>query len=176
MSSFKKVHLSRRVKIALAVVVIYFSIGLIFPSVKLKSSIKANKPVTTSFIVFNNPFQFSEWVPGYKNIRWINGAYGIPGSQWKMIVKNMGIESELYNEFKEYRLNQYFVYTMQNSVFIYDSQAQFIDHGGSSEVIITSTLTGKNLFWKSLFAISWFFVQKEDQAIYNKLKIVINNS
>ena len=171
-----KKKLIRLAKIILPLLIIFFSFGIFIPSVQLESKIVLNKPVETSFRVFNDPFQFSEWIPGFKKINWLSGKYNEAGSKWKFTIEKMGIKSEMFNELTAYKPNELFAFRMENGALTYDAEVKFIKNGTSSEIISSSKLQGKNIFWRSLFAVAKFYFQMQDQEVYNKLKEVIEKT
>ncbi|MFI5164275.1 MAG: SRPBCC family protein [Bacteroidia bacterium] len=160
----------------LVIVIIFFSIGIIFPSISFESKITVNKPVETSFAVFTNPFKLSDWVTGLKGIGWISGAQHGVGSKWKFLVTKFGRDYELIQTMKVYKENELFVSNSDNELFSDDVEVKFISKGTSTEIIATSHFSGKNIFWRSVFVFARPFLQKDDQAMYDKLKEVTEKS
>ncbi len=157
----------------LVLVILFFSLGIIFPTISYESKITVNKPVETSFGVFTNAFKLSDWVIGLKGIGWISGGQNEVGSKWKFIVTQNGKDYELIQTLKAYKKNELFLSNSDNELFIVDVEVKFISKGTSTEIIATSHLSGKNIFWRSVFVLGKFYLNKNDQKMYDKLKEVI---
>ena len=157
----------------LVIVIIFFSAGIIFPSITYESKVTVNKPVETSFAVFTSPFKLSDWVTGLKGIGLISGIPNTIGSKWKFIVEQNGKKLELVQTMKEFKLNELFVTHADNELFTDDVEVKFISKGTTTEIIATSHLSGKNIFWRSVFVCAQFYLGSNDQKMYDKLKEVI---
>jgi len=171
-----KKFLKRAVVTILVMVTIFFSAGIIFPSVSYESKVTVNKPVETSFGVFTNPFKLLNWVTGLKGIGWISGSQHEVGSKWKFIVAQNGKEYELIQTLKKFRQNELFVTAADNELFTDEVEVKFISKGTSTEIIATSTLKGKNILWRSVFVFAKFYLNSNDQKMYDKLKEVIEKA
>ena len=53
------------------------------------------------------------------------------------------------------------------------NEVKFTSNGTSTEIIATSNLKGKNIFWRSVFVFAKFYLHGNDQKMYDKLKEVI---
>ena len=157
----------------LVIVIIFFSAGIIFPSVSYESKVTVNKSAETSFRVFTSAFKLFDWVTGLKGIGWIGGLQNEVGSKWKFIVTQNGNDYELIQTLKAFKKNEWFVSNSDNELFTDDVDVKFISKGTSTEIIATSTLKGKNIFWRSVFVFAKFYLHGNDQKMYNKLKEVI---
>jgi len=157
----------------LVIVIIFFSAGIIFPSVMYESKVTVNKPIETSFAVFTNAIKLSDWVIGLKGIGLINGIPNTVGSKWKFIIEQNGQKLELIQTMKEFKLNELFVTHADSELFTDDVEVKFTSKGESTEITATSNLKGKNIFWKSVFVFAKFYLHGNDQKMYDKLKEVI---
>lgn len=157
----------------LVIVIIFFSAGIIFPSISYESKVTVNKPAETSFGVFTNAFKLWDWVTGLKQISWISGGQNVVGSKWKFIIRQNGTDYELIQTLKAYKQNELFTSNSDNELFTNDVEMKFISKGTSTEIIATSNLKGKNIFWRSVFVFAKFYLNGNDQKMYDKLKEVI---
>lgn len=159
--------------IILVIVITFFAAGICCPSVSYESKITVNRPVETSFSVFTSAFKLSDWVTGLKGIGWISGGQNEVGSKWKFIVTRHDKDYELIQTLKAFKQNELFTSNSDNEAFTADVEVKFISKGISTEIISTSSLHGKNIFWKSAFVFAQPILHKEDQEMYDKLKEVI---
>lgn len=160
----------------LVIVTMFFSAGIIFPSVSYESKVTVNKPVVTSFGVFTDAIKLSDWVIGLKGIGWISGEQNEVDSKWKFIVTQFGNDYELIQTLQTFKQNELFITSADNESFTDDVEVKFISKGSSTEIIATSTLKGKNIFWRSVFLFAQFYLRRNDQQMYDKLKEVIEKS
>ena len=159
--------------IILVLVILFFSMGIIFPAITYESKVTVNKSAEISFGVFTSPFKLSDWVTGLKGIGLISGIPNTVGSKWKFIITQNGTDYELIQTMKELKLNELFVTHADNELFTDDVDVKFISKGNSTEIIATSHMSGKNIFWRSAFACAQFYLGSNDQKMYDKLKEVI---
>jgi len=157
----------------LIIVIIFFSAGICCPTISYESKVTVNKPVETSFGVFTNAFKLFDWVTDLKGIGWISGSQNEVGSKWKFIVTQNGTDYELIQTMKAFKQNELFVTNADNKLFTNDVEVKFISKGTSTEIIATSNLKGKNIFWRSVFVFARFYLNGNDQKMYDKLKEVI---
>ena len=78
-----------------ALVIVFFSTGLIIKETTYQVKIEIDKPLNTVFSVFNNQELMKEWLTDVKSITPVNVKPGIVGSEYKMIVENQGKEMEM---------------------------------------------------------------------------------
>ena len=159
--------------VILVLAVLFFCLGLFIPSITYESKVTVSKPVETSFGVFTNAFKLSDWITGLKGIAWISGNQNEVGSKWKFIVRQNGRDLELIQTLKAFKQNELFFTNADNELFNDDVEVKFISKGTSTEIIATSRLTGKNIFWKSVLAVGQLHLASNDQKMYDKLKEVI---
>lgn len=81
--------------IVTALVVVFFSTGLIIKETTYQVKIEIDKPLNTVFSVFNNQELMKEWLTDVKSITPVNVKPGIVGSEYKMVVENQGKEMEM---------------------------------------------------------------------------------
>ena len=155
------------------IVIAFFTAGICCPAVSYESKVTVSKPVETSFGVFTNAMKLSDWITGLKGIGWINGNQNEVGSKWKFIVTRFGSDYELIQTLTAFRQNELFTSNSDNEAFTNKVEIKFISKGASTEIIASSKLEGKNILWKSAFASGQFFLHKQDQEMYDKLKEII---
>ncbi|WP_347174775.1 SRPBCC family protein [Polaribacter uvawellassae] len=78
-----------------ALVIVFFSTGLIIKETTYQVKVEIDKPLDTVFSVFNNQELMTEWLKDVKSITPINVKPGIVGSEYKMVVENQGKEMEM---------------------------------------------------------------------------------
>jgi len=100
--------------IILLLVSAFFSLGIFIPSLNYDNKILVNKPVEQSFRVFTNVFSFSEWIPGFKNIKWLSGKQNEIGSKWEMTVVQEGEKYTMTETLTYFKENELFAFKLEN--------------------------------------------------------------
>jgi len=159
--------------IILLLVSAFFSLGIFIPSLNYDNKILVNKPVEQSFRVFTNVFSFSEWIPGFKNIKWLSGKQNEIGSKWEMTVVQEGEKYTMTETLTYFKENELFAFKLENDMLTNDVEIRFVNKGETSEIISSNHIEGKNIFRKSLFVFSHSYFKQQSKEMYDKLKEVI---
>ena len=158
--------------VILILVVVFFSAGLIFPTVTYETKVTINKPVEATFGAFTNSLKIIEWVPGLVGIGWVSGTQNEAGSKWLFIIKIRGEKYEMNQILNAIKKNELFSITTTCEMFSSDVDVKFVNKGSSTELVATSKLTGTNWFWRSVFFFAQPMLTGQDEDMYNKFKEV----
>jgi hypothetical protein len=72
--------------VILALVILYFLMGIIKPSVSYGHEITVDKPLKETWAVTQDDSKYHQWLEGFQSIELIEGEQGQPGSKYKVIV------------------------------------------------------------------------------------------
>ena len=81
--------------IVTALVVVFFSTGLLVKETTYEVRVEIQKPLSEVFTAFHDQEKLLTWMPEIKSIEPINVKPGIVGSEYKIIVENQGKEMEM---------------------------------------------------------------------------------
>ena len=70
----------------LGLIVIFFGIGLISPSVSYGHEVSVNKSVEEAWAVSQDETKYAEWLAGFQSIELLEGEKGAVGSKYRVIV------------------------------------------------------------------------------------------
>ncbi|MEK6615242.1 MAG: SRPBCC family protein [Bacteroidota bacterium] len=160
----------------LVLAIIFFSAGIIFPIISYESKVTVKKPVEQSFRVFTDVFTFSEWIPRFITIKWLSGKQNEIGSKWEMTIEQEGKEYRMTETLIAFKENELFAFKLENDMLTNDVEIRFANKGETSEIISSNHITGKNIFWKSLFVFSPSYFKQQSKEMYDTLKKVIEKS
>ncbi|MBI4930933.1 MAG: SRPBCC family protein [Bacteroidetes bacterium] len=158
------------------IVITFFSLGIFIPSFEYENKVTVNKPIEQSFKIFNNVLKLSEWVPGFKGIRLLNGKQNEIGSKMELTLVQGSETYIVSQEITEFKENEVFAFSLDNDMLTNECKIKFINKGTSTEIISSNHITGKNIFWKSLFVFSHSYFKAQSKEMYDKLKEVIEIS
>jgi uncharacterized membrane protein len=139
--------------ILLLLVVVFFSLGLIFPSVTYTAEITVNKPVAETFRKYNDPGTLSKWIPEMKSLEILEIKPGMVGTKMKMIIENEGQTMELYEEVTHYEENKVIGLSFDAGMMHKSDLVKFSAEGETTTISGTYTCKGSNLFYRSLFSL-----------------------
>ncbi|UCG28186.1 MAG: SRPBCC family protein [Bacteroidales bacterium] len=157
-------------------VILFFSLGLLFPKVEYESKVIVDRPVDKSFMVFLDVRKMSQWLTGFKSIELISGMPNMPGSRFLLTMEVNGREVTATEEVTGFRWNEMFAFTLENDIMTVSSEIRFVRQEMKTEITGKNTVHGKNLFWKSLNVLLRNSMSRQSQEDYTKLKKVIEAS
>lgn len=156
-----------------ALAVLFFSLGLFIPTFSFDNVVEVNKPIEKTFAEFNDVSNMYKWIPGFQFIEPISGWPNEVGSKWKLVVKQEGKRMELIETMTACKENEVFAFNLSNEMMSNDIEIVFTSKGQRTLITAHNKVSGKNIFWKSLFVVSKSYFKNVQQKSYEKLKIVI---
>lgn len=167
--------------IIVALVLIFFAIGFIKPSVEYGHEIIVNKPLEEAWNVSQDDSKFGQWLEGFKSIELISGEYDAVGSKYKVIV-NPGegqpdfVMTETLVSKKELdHVEMHFDSEMMD----FEQKILFSEVDGKVKIKTESTVSGKGMMLRSIFALMETFgnaFQKQEAKNIEALKVVIEEN
>jgi len=161
--------------VLLFILVAFFTLGLVRPTVQYESKILVDKPVDRSFMVFLDVSKMGEWLTGFKKIEIVKGMPNIPGSIFNLTMEINGKEITVTEEVTDFRWYDRFSFTLEHDLMSVKCENVFAAQDMKTEITCTYTVTGKNLFWRSLDVLLKGKMEKQAQDDFDKLKKVIES-
>ena len=153
----------------------FLSVGFISPSVTYETTVLVDKPVTHSFSVFNNPFNMSKWMPGFKSINVLSGLPNQVGSRWELVFEEGGEEIVVVEEMTGFERNKLFAFNLSGDVLDSKVKITFEEVDGKTRITSTTIATGNNLILRSLFPLMKSTFQDRELEAYTNLKELIES-
>lgn len=153
MKIVKKVLLVLVVAIILLAAV-FFIIGILNPSYAYQTSVEVNKPRDQVWKLFTDESKAGEWLEGFKGFETVSGAPGKEGSVFRLTITKDGQDFIMTETMTTIRPPEHYAFTLENDVLSNVVDFRFAESGGKTTITSDENVTGKNLFWKSLFF--WF--------------------
>ena len=155
----------------------FLAVGILSPTLSYESKVTVNAPVEKAYRVFIDPSKAHEWMPTLKSIENVSGAPLEVGSKWKLTFEEEGETIELLEEMTAIDPNQRFAVTLDGEPFLGEVDIRFASiDSTTSEIRATTTMSGKNLVWKSMLALAIRMMASRSQEQYEALKKVIEAS
>ncbi len=160
----------------LILVALFFSIGLIKPSIQYKSKITVDRPVDKAFMVFIDASKMDHWLTGFKKIELVSGMPNFPGSYFNLILEMNGKEITLKEEVLDFRWNELFSVRIHHDLMSIENVNQFTPMEMKTEITGTYRVTGKNIFWRSVLVFARGKLKKRAQNDFDSLQKVIESN
>ncbi len=155
---------------------LFFSIGLIKPSIRYESKIVVDRPVDRSFMVFIDGSRMDQWFTGFKRIEMVRGMPNFPGSIFNLTLDMNGKEVTLREEVLDFRWNELFSVHVQHDFMTIENVNQFTPLEMKTEITGSYRVTGKNIFWRSVLVFGRGKMKKRAQNDFDSLRKVIESS
>ena len=167
--------------IILALVVLFFGIGIVQPSVSYGHEIAVDKAVKEAWAVTQDESKYGQWLEGFESIELIEGELGQPGSKYKVVVKPSDGQPEFemtqtVGSIKEFEI----VELLFDSEFMdFEQKILFSESDGETTVKSESKVMAKGLVMRSMFAIMETFAgafTAQEKKNFEALKKLIDEN
>lgn len=131
-------------------IAVFFSLGIIFPSVEYTTTVEINKPRDFTWNVMR---ERKDWIYGFKNLEQISGKPNEVGSRAKITVFREGAEYTFNSELLDIKPPEMSMTELTNDMLTHDATVHLIENNGKTTVVSEEKITGKNPLFRSLFVL-----------------------
>jgi hypothetical protein len=162
-------------------IVLFFTIGLLKPSVSYGHEVEVNKPIKEAWAVSQDESKYSQWLDGFTSIDLISGEKGKLGSKYKVVV-NPGEGQDAFEMIETVvSVKEFDHVSMEfDSEFMdFEQTMTFSEANGGSKIKTDSKVIGKGIMSKSMFAVMEILVggfTKQEARNIDALKKVIEEN
>jgi carbon monoxide dehydrogenase subunit G len=135
-------------------IAVFFVIGILNPSYAYQTSVEVNKPRDQAWTLFMDESKTGEWLEGFKSFETVSGAPGKEGSVFRLTIVQEGKEFVMTETNTTVREPEQYSFKLDNDVLTNLVDIRLAESGGKTTITSNENVTGKNIFWKSLFF--WF--------------------
>ena len=155
-------------------VVVFLAVGLVTPEFSYESKVTVNAPAEFAFEVFMDGSKMKEWISSLESIENISGAEREIGSKWKLTFDENGEKIEILETATAYEPNKRYAFDVETEPFLGNIDIRFTALDSmTTEIKAVSFMSGKNILWKSVLALSKSTIEERSQEQYETLKNVI---
>jgi len=161
--------------------ILYFSFGLLNPSISYGHQITVDKSVQEAWAVSQDESKYDQWLAGFKSMELIDGEKGEVGSKYKIVVEPGEGQPpfemiETVRSIKEFdHVDMHF----DNEMMDFEQTISFKEEDGKTTIATDSKVIGKSLMTRSMFAmmeiLGGSFTAQETENI-EALKTLINTN
>lgn len=164
------------VKIILAtlagIILLFLSIGLLFPSYEYQSSIVVNASPEKCWTVYHDTKKMSEWLEGFESLTLKSGEQLTLGSTYEIVITDDGHRMVMNEKIIEVNAPTKVTYELNNDAL--KSEFSFSFEGINSTTVTTKyKITGNNVLWRSILLLSKSYMSTEAKKQLEGLKNVI---
>ena len=136
-------------------IVLFFAMGLLMPTVNYGYEVTADKPVKESWAVSQDESKYTEWLEGFKSMELIEGERMQKGSKYKIIV-NPGDgqkDFEMIETLVDIKENEFVNMHFDSEFMDFEQIMTFSEADGKTTIKTDSKVMAKGIFMKSMFAV-----------------------
>lgn len=156
-----------------AIILIFFAVGLIWPTFTYESKVTVEAPADKVWEVFTDAEAMPQWMEGFKGIETIRSAPGEVGSEYNVIIESDGQEVQLHEIVTHFEPGKLYGMDIKSDVLDNKALISFDAEGNTTTITAKNEVSGNGLFWKSLLFLMKSTIQKTSDDQYGRLKEVI---
>ena len=156
-------------------VVGFFALGLIYPTVSYQTKIEINKPLDVSWNYFAEPKNMKDWMLNFKSIETISGEPNTVGSKYKISFGDGGNEIVFIETMTEYKPKETVAFKLEHTMMTDDIKMKFSEENGKTILIQDDSIAGSNIFWRSLSVLMKSSFSDSAKTNLTNLKTQIEN-
>lgn len=165
----------------LVLIVLFFAMGLIKPTVNYGHEIIVDKPLKEAWAVTQDESKYDKWLEGFKSIELIEGQQNELGSKYKVIVEPGEGQPrfEMTQTLVSLKELEHVELHFDSEFMDFEQKIIFSVKEGKSSVRSESKVMAKNLASKSMFAIMETFggaFTKQEKKNFEALKKLIEEN
>ncbi len=162
--------------LVLVLIVGFFSLGFITPSVSYDSVITVDKPIEEAWAVMADESRVSEWLEDVKRLEPVSGTPNTVGAVSNIYVNNGGEEMMMQETITKYEAPHTIAMTFTMDMMDMDYEMTLQEKNGKVEITSHSKTTGKGMLTKSIVAMMPSMMKAQEDTNMNNLKNVINEN
>lgn len=166
----------------LAIIILFFGLGLLKSSVSYGHEITVDKPLKEAWAVTQDASKYGEWLDGFKSMELIEGEEQAVGAKYKVVVSpgdgqpdfEMIETVEAIKEFEQVDLS------FDSDMMDFEQSLIFSENEGKTSVKTVSKVLGKGVMMRSMFAwmemLAGSFTKQETKNMEALKKLIEANT
>jgi len=153
----------------------FLSLGFFHTNFQYENQVEINASVEDSYATFINDSLRSEWLLGYVENETLSGIKLRPGHRRLLKFEQNGQTFEMIEELKEIKENEKLVFDMETELLTGSIEIYFDGNDEKTTLKVYSTMTGSNIFYRSMFYLLKSGLQKQSQVNYESFKLTVES-
>ena len=159
----------------IALLVLFLSIGTIFPSFDYTNEVKVEAPMDKCWQSLNNPTTMHRWMQGLETYKLISGEHLQPGGTYSLIIVEGSERMEMIQKIEDINPPASIHLILTNDVLTSDFSYLLSETDGVTTLQAHYEVTGNSILWSSVLRLSKGYISGEGQKQLQKLKTLIES-
>lgn len=153
----------------LALAAVFLLLGLAHRRFEIENELVANAPREIVWTLFTDESRLSEWMPGLRQIVWLEGERLQPGSRWRLVLEEGGRTVEVTERLEEIDPPHSFRFSMETDPFVGSVEVRLEPTEGGTRVSARMEVRPRNLAYAALFGLMKGKMRAHSQQTYERL-------
>lgn len=158
-----------------ALVIAFFSIGVFNPSFNYHCNTIINASAETTWNIFSDPDQMSNWFTDFKSMTITKGLSGAVGSEYDLVFIISGEEMLMHKIITSVESNKSMTFEIMNDDIRTVTTVSLAEKDGITTLLAENSVNPKGMVNKSVFYVFKSYFQKQSDDQYAKLKSLIED-
>lgn len=151
-------------------ILVFFSLGILVPSVEYQSENIINGSLEEVFESYNDIESIGEWIPEIKEVKALKETQGKEGSVYEMLIDSDGTDVKMKETVTAYQKNKMVSLKFETGPMAKNDSFEFEEEGNAVRIIGKHKVEGTNYFYKCMFAMFKGGMSKIDQKYLDNFK------
>ena len=162
--------------------VLYFAMGIMNPSVSYGYEIEVDKPIKEAWAVAKDESKYTEWLDGFSSMEHLTGDYGQVGSTYKVIVipEEGQPPFEMIETITSQKEFDHITMHFDSEMMDFEQTINYSENDGKTVIKTDSKVLGKGIMMRSMFAtmekLFGAFTQQEGKNMEQLKKLIEANT
>ena len=156
-----------------ALIIAFLSIGVFNPSFTYHSETIIKASAETTWSIFSDPNQMSNWHTGFKSMTITKGNPNTIGSEYDLVFIISGEEMLVHKIITSVEPNKSMTFEIMNDDINTVSTIRLTENDGMTTIIAENSVNPNGMINKSVFFVFKSYFQKQSDDQYAKLKSLI---
>ena len=167
--------------VILTLIVLFFLIGLLCPTINYGTEITVNKPLNESWAVSQDTSKYDQWLEGFQSIELIEGEEFAIGSKYKVVVNPGNGEDnfEMIETILDVKENEFIEMDFDSEMMEFYQKISMTEIEDGTKIKTESSVSPKGVVMKSMFCLMEMLggsFTKQESKNYQALKKVIEEN
>lgn len=161
--------------VSVTFVFLYIVLAFAAPKIETTYNYTVKQPVDVAFKAMVNPFQFDNWIPGFKTIQPLTGNLVTVSSENIITLDYNEKEFHIFQKITAFDTNEKFACTLYNDRYDFQVSISLSGNGNETFMEVSLIATASSLFMRPLFFIGKSRIIKLFDGVFMDLATVMEN-
>lgn len=160
----------------LGVIICFFGLGFIKPSVSYESEVTVNKSAKEAWAVMSDPDKLPQWINGFQKTELVSGTANTVGAVSKNYILENGKEMTMQETITAIKPYEHMAMNFTMDFMDMDYELDFEEQNGQTKITTKTTASGNGIISRSIVAMIPTSMKAQEDENLNKLKGLIESN